>query len=101
MRILLTGAAGFVGSHLAEALLARGDEVVGLDSFDPYYDPARKESHVKGLSRWPGWSLVRGDIRDRGLVRHLLEAERFDGIVHLAARAGVRPSIEEQSSTPT
>ena len=95
LRILLTGAAGFLGSHLAEALLARGDEVLGLDNFDPYYDVARKERNVRGLTAWPGWFLVRGDIRDRGLVRHLMADDRFDAIVHLAARAGVRPSIEE------
>ena len=95
VRILLTGAAGFIGSHLAEALLERGDEVVGLDSFDPYYDPARKEANVQLLGRWPGWFLVRGDIRDAALVRRLLDRDAFDGIVHLAARAGVRPSIDE------
>lgn len=95
VRILLTGAAGFLGSHLAEALLARGDEVVGFDSFDPYYDPALKEENVRGLARFPGWFLLRGDIRDRGHVRRVVAADRFDAIVHLAARAGVRPSIEE------
>jgi UDP-glucuronate 4-epimerase len=95
VRIFLTGAAGFLGSHLAEALLARGDEVVGFDNFDPYYDPAKKEENVRDLSRWPGWFLLRGDIRDRGHVRRVVTADRFDAIVHLAARAGVRPSIEE------
>ena len=95
VRILLTGAAGFLGSHLAEALLTRGDEVLGLDSFDAYYDPARKEENVRGLGRWPGWFLVRGDIRDRGLVHRLVGSEHVDAVVHLAARAGVRPSIEE------
>ena len=68
---------------------------MGLDNFDPYYDVARKEGNVRGLAAWPGWFLVRGDIRDRGLVRHLMADDRFDAVVHLAARAGVRPSIEE------
>src|SRR6185295_13477923 len=90
----LTGAAGFLGSHLAEELLARGDEVVGLDSFDPYYDVDLKEQNVAELSRWPGWFLVRGDIRDRALVSTLLESDEFDAVVHLAARAGVRASLE-------
>jgi len=64
MKVLVTGAAGFVGSRLAKALLARGDTVTGLDNFDPFYDPALKEGNVAALGRQAGFSLVRGDIRD-------------------------------------
>jgi UDP-glucuronate 4-epimerase len=94
MRILLTGAAGFIGSHVARALLHRGDEVIGLDSFDPYYAAELKERNVLPLQRWPGWYLVRGDIRDQGLLRRLCATDVIEAVVHLAARAGVRPSID-------
>jgi UDP-glucuronate 4-epimerase len=97
MRILLTGAAGFIGSTLAEALLQRGDEVTGLDSFDPYYDPAQKRANLRSAEASPGFRLVEGDIRDRELVRSLMD-ERPDALVHLAARAGVRPSIAEPAT---
>ncbi len=95
-RILVTGAAGFIGSHAAEAFLARGDEVVGLDSFDAYYDPARKRSNVAEILRSPNakaFTLVEGDIRDQALIERLCKERRFDAIVHLAALAGVRASI--------
>ena len=95
-RILVTGAAGFIGSHVAEALVARGDEVVGLDNFDPFYPRAVKEANVAALSRSPRFRLVEGDIRDRDLVAGLLDAGT--AIVHLAARAGVRPSLEDPAS---
>lgn len=97
MRILVTGAAGFIGSTLAERLLERGDEVVGLDSFDPYYSPELKRSNLAIASASPRFRLVEGDIRDRALVASLME-ERFDALVHLAARAGVRPSIAEPAT---
>ena len=95
-RILLTGAAGFIGSHVTASLLARGDEVVGLDNFDPYYSPSRKWEHVEAIRGGPGaarFRLVQGDVRDRGLLAGLF-AERFDAVVHLAALAGVRSSVE-------
>lgn len=95
-RILVTGAAGFIGSHVSAALLARGDEVVGLDSFDPYYSPARKRDNVEELRAGPGgarFTLVQGDIRDRALVESLF-AKGFDGVAHLAGLAGVRASVE-------
>ncbi|HTP29354.1 MAG TPA: SDR family NAD(P)-dependent oxidoreductase [Anaeromyxobacteraceae bacterium] len=95
-RILVTGAAGFVGSHVAAHLLARGDEVVGVDNFDPYYSPARKEENIKELCAGPGGSrftLVRGDIRQRELVESLV-ADGVDVIAHLAGRGGVRASVE-------
>lgn len=92
-RVLVTGAAGFIGSHVAEALVARGDTVIGLDNFDPFYPRAVKERNLAGLRRRPGFSFVEGDIRDAALVRAQLDADTT--IVHLAARAGVRPSIQQ------
>jgi UDP-glucuronate 4-epimerase len=92
-RVLLTGAAGFIGSHVAERLVARGDEVIGLDNFDPFYPREVKEANVAALGRSPHFRLVEGDIRDRRLVDGLLDAGT--AIVHLAARAGVRPSLED------
>jgi len=92
-RVLLTGAAGFIGSHVAEALVARGDEVVGLDNFDAFYPRAVKEANLAALRRSPRFRLVEGDIRNRDLVTELLEGG--GAVVHLAARAGVRPSLED------
>ena len=92
-RVLVTGAAGFLGSHVAEALIARGDEVVGLDNFDPFYARELKEANLAGLRRASGFRLVEGDIRDRETVRALVTRETL--VVHLAARAGVRPSLED------
>jgi len=91
---VVTGAAGFIGSHVCEALLARGWQVVGLDSFDPFYDPAVKRDNVSGLLSDERFRLVEGDIRDADAVDGSL-AGGADVIVHLAARAGVRPSIEQ------
>ncbi|HVO35573.1 MAG TPA: NAD-dependent epimerase/dehydratase family protein [Gemmatimonadales bacterium] len=92
-RVLLTGAAGFIGSHVAEGLVARGDEVVGLDNFDAFYPRAIKEANVAALRRGPRFRLVEGDIRDATAVAALVTPETV--VVHLAARAGVRPSLEE------
>lgn len=92
---LVTGAAGFIGSHLVEALLARGCRVVGLDNFDPFYDPAIKRGNIERALMSSAYRLVEGDIRDRDLVEDLMRSERFDTVVHLAAKAGVRPSIED------
>ncbi len=93
MSILLTGAAGFIGSHLSERLLSRGESVVGLDSFDTFYDPALKETNVRNAMAHDRYRLVRGDIRDQEVVSRL--PGDIDTVIHLAARAGVRPSIEE------
>ncbi len=92
-RVLLTGAAGFIGSHVAEALTARGDAVVGLDNFDPFYPRDVKERNLAGLRGRAGFTFVEGDVRDAALVRSLVDGETT--VVHLAARAGVRPSIEQ------
>jgi UDP-glucuronate 4-epimerase len=94
MRILLTGAAGFIGSHLAERLLAGGHEVTGLDNFDPFYDPAIKDRNLTALAARPGFRLVRGDICDERLVDELVGGGTTL-VVHLAALAGVRPSLAQ------
>jgi UDP-glucuronate 4-epimerase len=93
MRILVTGGAGFIGSHLSQRLLGRGDEVVVLDNFNDYYDPAIKARNLGELGQPDGLTVVRGDILDTALLGSLFDTQRFDVIVHLAARAGVRPSL--------
>jgi UDP-glucuronate 4-epimerase len=99
-RILVTGAAGFIGSHTAQALLARGCRVVGLDNLNAYYSPARKQANLQELADRAGdaaarFTFVKGDIRDRPLLEELFAANGFDAVVHLAALAGVRVSIED------
>ncbi len=95
MKILLTGAAGFIGSHVSQALLARGDAVVGYDSFDPFYDLSIKRENVAALELAGDFKLIEADIRDDETVRRTFTEERPDAIIHLAARAGVRPSLLE------
>lgn len=95
MNVLVTGGAGFIGSHLCERLLARGDRVVTLDNFNDYYLPAIKEKNLHATLKSPSFSLVRGDILDVPLLDRVFGETRFDVVVHLAARAGVRPSIEQ------
>jgi UDP-glucuronate 4-epimerase len=94
VRVLITGAAGFIGSHTAERMLARGDEVVGLDSFDDYYDPGRKRANARILAQHAGFTLLEEDIRNAEAVLSVCRTARFDAIVHLAALAGVRYSVE-------
>jgi UDP-glucuronate 4-epimerase len=93
MKILVTGAAGFIGSHLAEKLLRRGDQVVGLDNFDPYYDPRRKRANERRLAAFPAFHMIEADVRDRPKMHRLLAAENFDAVAHLAALAGVRNAV--------
>jgi UDP-glucuronate 4-epimerase len=93
--ILVTGGAGFIGSHLTRRLLVRGDQVTILDDFNDFYDPARKRANVARVADSGGFSLVEGDIRDAELVDRLFASHRFDAVIHLAARAGVRPSLKE------
>jgi UDP-glucuronate 4-epimerase len=95
MLILITGAAGFIGSHLAERLCARGDEVVGIDNFDPFYGRAVKEANLAALRRGPRFSLVEGDIREAAALERAFAQRRPDLVVHLAALAGVRPSLAD------
>lgn len=94
MNILLTGAAGFIGSHVADALLARGDDVTDLDNFNDYYDPARKRANVKPALSHPCYRLVEGDVRDERLLVDLFTHEHFDKVCHIANMAGVRYSIQ-------
>ncbi len=94
MRILVTGAAGFIGSVLVDRLLGRGDEVVGLDNFDPYYPPIIKRANLASAMKQPHFRLVEADIRDAGRIEAVFTEVRPDAVVHLAALAGVRPSIE-------
>lgn len=93
-RILVTGGAGFIGSHLCESLAADGHDVVALDNFDDFYDPAVKRRNLESLLGSRRFRLVEGDIRDAGAVSAALEGG-VETVVHLAARAGVRPSIEQ------
>ena len=93
-RILVTGAAGFLGSTLVDRLLAEGREVVGLDSFDSFYPEDQKQRNLASALGAATFQLVRGDIRNADTVASLFSATRFDSVVHLAALAGVRPSLE-------
>jgi UDP-glucuronate 4-epimerase len=97
--ILVTGGAGFIGSHTVQALLDRGDAVVALDSLNTYYDPSRKRANLAEVqdevSDASRLTFVEGDIRDRDLVGRLFSEHAFDAVVHLAAMAGVRASIED------
>jgi UDP-glucuronate 4-epimerase len=93
--VLVTGGAGFIGSHFCECLVREGIQTVCLDNFDTYYDPAVKRRNIAGLMASPRFETVEGDIRDLSLLRDLCKRHRFDGFVHLAARAGVRPSIQD------
>ncbi|HOT50341.1 MAG TPA: GDP-mannose 4,6-dehydratase [Candidatus Hydrogenedentes bacterium] len=93
-RVLITGAAGFIGSHLAERLLDRGDTVAGLDEFNDYYNPAIKRANVAEALKNERYTLHETDICDEPGLRAVFEAERPEVVVHLAARAGVRPSVE-------
>ena len=93
MKILVTGAAGFIGAALSGKLLDLGHEVVGFDDFNDYYDPALKEARAALLAPRPGFRMVRGDLADEAAVKNLFEGARFDVVVNLAAQAGVRYSL--------
>lgn len=95
MRFLVTGGAGFIGSHLCERLIEEGHDVVCLDNFNTYYDPKIKRHNISGLSHQARFRLVEGDILDGPSMHALFDSSRFDTVVHLAARAGVRPSIDD------
>jgi UDP-glucuronate 4-epimerase len=93
-KILVTGAAGFIGFHLSERLLQRGDEVVGLDNLNDYYDVRLKLDRLKQLEGRPGFRFVEASLEDRGTMEKLFSDERFDKVVNLAAQAGVRYSLK-------
>lgn len=95
MKVLVTGAAGFIGSHLVERLLARGDKVVAIDDFSSGYDPRIKKRNIQGALICPGFELVQLDICDRKKLAEVISDQDFDGVIHLAARTGVRPSLQE------
>lgn len=96
-RVLLTGGAGFIGSHVAERLIREGVEVCVVDSFDDFYDPQIKRDNIASAASHAGYELVEGDIRDEALLQRLLSGQggAVDAVIHLAARAGVRPSLEQ------
>ena len=93
--VLITGGAGFIGSNLAERFLADGLRVVVLDNFDAFYDPKIKRRNISAAAADPGYTLVEGDIRDAAVVDQVLGEFSVSSVVHLAARAGVRPSIAD------
>jgi len=93
-RVLITGCAGFIGSHLAQALLRRGDEVVGLDNFDPYYPRPDKERNLALVREVGDLAFAEGDIRDADLLVRVMAEHRPTAVAHIAALAGVRPSVQ-------
>ncbi len=95
MKILVTGGAGFIGSHLVDALLARGDEVVCVDNFNNYYSPERKRKNLEKATASPSFHLYEADVRDFEALERLFVAEEPQKVVHLAAMAGVRNSVKE------
>lgn len=95
MSTLVTGGAGFIGSHVVERLLHRGERVICLDNFDDFYDPALKREHVKGFAAAGPVTVIEGDIRDISALERVERLGPVDAIIHAAARAGVRPSIDD------
>jgi len=94
MKLLVTGAAGFIGFHTAKALLDRGDTVIGVDNLNDYYDVSLKQARLTQLEGRNGFGFIKSDLADRAAIKELFETEKFDRVVHLAAQAGVRYSIE-------
>jgi UDP-glucuronate 4-epimerase len=94
MKYLITGAAGFIGMHTAKRLLEQGEEVVGLDNLNDYYDPALKEYRLAQLTPYPRFRFVKMDLADRAGMAGLFKTEQFTHVIHLAAQAGVRYSLE-------
>ena len=95
IKILVTGGAGFIGSHLIERLLKEGYEVVCLDNFNDYYDPEIKRNNIKSFLRGRNFNLVEADIRDKDTLKKVFEKYKFQKIIHLAAQAGVRLSLKQ------
>jgi len=94
MKVLVTGAAGFIGSHVSQLLLARGDQVVGLDNLNDYYDPQLKLDRLARLTPQAGFEFVKLDVADRAGMEKLFADAKVDRVVHLAAQAGVRYSLQ-------
>jgi UDP-glucuronate 4-epimerase len=94
-RIFVTGGAGFIGSHLCEKLLDQGRELLVLDNFNDFYDPAIKRKNIEPVLKHPDYTLVEGDIRDEGTVGRLFSEFKPQAVIHVAAMAGVRPSLED------
>jgi UDP-glucuronate 4-epimerase len=94
VKLLVTGAAGFIGFHTARALLERGDEIVGLDNLNPYYDPVLKQARLEILKTYPRFKFVKADLAEHTMMDGLFRTEKFQRVVHLAAQAGVRYSLE-------
>ncbi len=95
MRILITGGAGFIGSHLAERLIGEGHEIAIVDDLNGYYSPELKRDNLAGIGQAGPFEFVHGDVRDEERMDRLFRDRKFEAVVHLAARAGVRPSLEE------
>jgi len=95
MNYFVTGGAGFIGSHLIERLLADHHRVWCLDNFNDYYSPALKWQNIESARSHPNFTLIQGDILDEPLLTEIFQTQAFDGIIHLAARAGVRPSVQQ------
>ncbi|MCJ7471655.1 MAG: GDP-mannose 4,6-dehydratase [Actinobacteria bacterium] len=93
MNILITGGAGFIGSHLSEKIIALGHRVICIDNFNDYYDPAIKENNINGILDNENYRLYRADILDKQAIREIFSTSSIDLVIHLAARAGVRPSL--------
>ncbi len=93
MNILITGGAGFIGSHLSENIIGLGHKVICVDNFNDYYDPAIKENNISGIIDNDNYRLYRADILDKEAVREIFSTSGIDLVIHLAARAGVRPSL--------
>jgi UDP-glucuronate 4-epimerase len=94
VKVLVTGAAGFIGMHVSAKLLARRDEVVGIDNLNDYYDPSLKQARLNVLTGHQGFKFVRADIADGADLGELFAVENFDTVIHLAAQAGVRYSLQ-------
>jgi UDP-glucuronate 4-epimerase len=93
MKILVTGGAGFIGSHVTDKLLVGNNKVVVIDDFNDYYDPQIKRQNLNQAKDHPNFELIDGDIRDQALISSIFTKNKFDSVIHLAARAGVRPSL--------
>jgi UDP-glucuronate 4-epimerase len=94
-RVLVTGAAGFIGSNVCKRLVDEGHLVIGVDNFDDFYDPQLKRDNIKDLLNHSRFRIIEGDIRDEAFVNEVFTLGNLDLVIHLAARAGVRPSIEQ------